>query len=98
MELQLFVMGEVKISPEAKAALERTGTPWGELVAQHGAGEYGDISEAQNLRNRQNTAGQGGVLSSYNLPDGTRLNLYTNMGRDFTFIVVEGQALAEATQ
>jgi hypothetical protein len=98
MATLLFVMGEIKLSPEAKGALNRTGASWGELLARHGAGDYGDITEAQKIRNLENAPGRGGILSGYVLPDTTRINIYTNIERSRTFVVVEGQSLTEATQ
>jgi hypothetical protein len=98
MRTLLFVMGEIKLSPEAKMALKRTGASWGELLARHGAGDYGDVTEAQKRRNLENAPGQGGVLSGYILPDATRINIYTNIERSRTFIVVEGQGLTDASE
>jgi hypothetical protein len=94
----LFVMGEVRLSPEVKKTLNRTGTSWGELLARHSTGDYGDVSEAQKLRNLENANGRGGILSGYIVSDGTRINLYTNAERSFTFVVVEGQSLTDATE
>lgn len=98
MATLLFVMGEVKFSPEAKTALNKTGASWGELLARHGAGDYGDVTEAQKRRNLENAPGKGGILSGYILQDSTRINVYTNIERSRTFIVVEGQGLTEASE
>jgi hypothetical protein len=98
MATLLFVMGGVKFSPEAKVALSRTGVAWGELLARHGAGDYGDVSEAQKRRNLENAPGKGGILSGYVLPDATRINIYTNIERSCTFVVVEGQSLTEVSE
>ena len=98
MATLLFVMGEIKLSPEAKAAFYRTGAFWGELLARHGVGDSGDVTEAQKLRNLENAPGKGGILSGYVLPDATRINIYTNIERSRTFIVVEGQSLTDASQ
>ncbi len=94
----LLVMGEVKLSPEAKAALKRTGASWRELLARHSRGDYGDVTEAQKVRNLENAMGQGGILSGYILPDANRIIIYTNSERSFTFVVVEGQSLTSATE
>jgi hypothetical protein len=98
MRTLLFVMGQIKLSPEAKMVFQRTGAFWGELLARHSAGDYGDVTEAQKRRNLENAPGQGGILSGYVLPDATRINIYTNIERSRTFVVVEGQSLTEASE
>ena len=76
----LFGLGQVVATPGALDDLAANGQTAAELITRHVRGDFGDVCESDAQANRQEIAdGNGRVLSSYTLADGTKTWIITNI-------------------
>jgi hypothetical protein len=81
-----FKVGQVVITPAASAALEASGQTLAELLAQHQAGDWGDVSEQVRAVNERGLAESFNLQSVYVVAPGQRLVVVTNRERTVTMI------------
>ncbi len=85
-----FKLGRVAITPAASAALEANETPGILLLARHVHGDWGEISEHDQLQNDLAVLLGLRVLSSYALPDSKKVWVITEADRSATTILLPG--------
>jgi hypothetical protein len=74
---QMFPLGELFITPDAQAALLRTGhCPW-EFLARHVRGDFGDVPPDDRQANLDALMEGARLMSSYKLVDGSTLWVIT---------------------
>jgi len=70
---QMFPLGQIYVTPDAQAALLRTGhCPW-EFLARHVRGDFGEIPPEDRQANLDALMDGARLMSSYKLNDGTPL-------------------------
>ncbi len=84
-----FELGQIVITPAASAALEASGLSVDELLAQHQAGDWGDVSDQVRMVNERGLAESFNVQSAYQVASGERLVIVTNRDRTLTMIHAE---------
>ena len=73
-----FSLGRVVGTPGALAALEKVGQAPIEYIARHAKGDWGELCEEDKKANAEALKHGSRLLSSYTLPDGTRLWIITD--------------------
>ncbi len=81
------------ITPAASAALEASGHALGDLLAQHQAGDWGDVSEHVRTVNERGLVEQFNLQSTYVVASGARLVVMTNRDRTLTMIHLDPRNL-----
>lgn len=81
-----FEVGEIVVTPAARAAVEANGLTLDQLLARHRAGDWGEVSEQVRTVNERGLSEQFNLQSSYELADGQRLTVVTNRDRSLTMI------------
>jgi len=82
-----FQLGRVAITPAAQTALDAAGVPGVLLLTQHVHGDWGDMTEHDQLQNELAVVLELRVLSSYMLPDGKKVWIITEADRSATTIL-----------
>jgi len=72
----LFPLGQVVATPGALALLEANGMDPLAFLNRHVCGDWGDLDENDRRENELSVREGFRILSSYNLPDGSRLWIY----------------------
>ena len=86
--LPRFPLGHMTMTPGARAALTSTGTNPFALLRRHRAGDWGAVSAADAAENELSVARGFRILSSYFLPDETRVWVITEADRSVTTILL----------
>ena len=86
-----FDVGEIVITPAASAALEANSLTLDGLLAQHQAGDWGDVSAQVREVNERGLLEQFNLQSTYSLTDGWRLVVVTNRERTATTIHLDAK-------
>ncbi len=84
-----FELGQVVITPAASAALETSGLSVDDLLAQHLAGDWGDVSAQVRMVNERGLTESFNLQSAYQVASGQRLVIVTNRDRTLTMIHAE---------
>lgn len=82
----MFQLGEVIVTPRASQALADSALSLDDLLARHGAGDWGDVSAAERRLNDEGVAKRFNLVSSYRTPRGDRLTVVTRADRGSTFV------------
>lgn len=82
MPENLFDLGPIKITPGAVAALERNRMIGQELLDRHVNGDWGIVSEGDKEANDEALKSGEQLLSSYFLPDETKVWILTDVEID----------------
>lgn len=83
-----FQLGRVVITSAASAALEAVGIPGVLLLARHIRGDWGDLTEEDQLQNELALLLHLRVLSSYALPDSGKVWIISEADRAVTTILL----------
>lgn len=81
-----FVLGEVIVTPRARQVLGRAGLTADEILARHGAGDWGDVSDEQWGLNELALHERFNLISAYATPEGERVTVFTKNDRSFTLV------------
>jgi hypothetical protein len=82
----LFCLGRIIMTPGAQATLETNNVPAIRLLLRHASGDWGDLEEDKKANDFDLKAG-GRLLSSYHLPDETKVWVITEWNRTATTIL-----------
>ena len=78
--MELFNLGHITATPGAFAALQECGLIPIPFLARHACGDFGVVDEEDRGRNLEAIRGhQGRILSAYDLPNGQRIWIITNL-------------------
>lgn len=83
-----FALGQVVPTPRALETLDSAGMSLDAFLARHQAGDWGDVSPAQRQLNDQAARSEGHVSSTFVLPHGERLTIFTRGDRVHTLVHV----------
>ena len=86
---QRFALGACRVTPGAQAALRRAGILPLSVLRSHQAGDWGDLDDGDRQANEWALVHGAHLISSYRLPDGTRLWCFTNADRSRTTLLAE---------
>lgn len=78
METISFDLGQIVATPGALEALERVGRTPNEYLQRHIKGDWGDLDAEDKLANAQSLIDGSRIMSSYFLPDETKLWIITD--------------------
>lgn len=78
METISFDLGPVVATPGALLALEKVGKAPTEYIQRHARGDWGDLCDEDQEANRRALADGSRIMSSYFLPDETKLWIITD--------------------
>lgn len=84
-----FALGACRATPGAQAALRRTGIMPLSILRCHQAGDWGEIDTQDRQANEWALTHRAHLLSSYLLPDGTRLWAFTDAARSTTTLLAD---------
>jgi hypothetical protein len=77
-----FNFGQVVATPGALEALQRNNTDGREYLRRHTYGDWGEVCEEDSQLNEQAVQDGSRILSSYQLPDGTKFWIITDAAVD----------------
>ncbi len=86
---QRFALGTCRVTPGAGAALRRAGILPLSVLRSHQAGDWGDLDDGDRQANEWALVHGAHLISSYRLPDGTRLWCFTNADRSRTTLLAD---------
>jgi hypothetical protein len=81
-----FDIGQIVITPAASAALADSGRSLDDLLAQHQAGDWGEVTDKVRAVNERGLVEQFNLQSVYAVSSGQRLVVVTNRDRTLTMI------------
>ena len=84
-----FELGAIKVSSTAANALKETGLALETLLTKHQDGDWGNVDNAQRLRNEWAVEHNGLIRSMYELPNGALLLVSTAITRSCTWAMLE---------
>ena len=86
MARSTFSLGRIVATPAALDALTNAGTSPAIYLERHAAGDFGEVPTSDAQANRRDiAAGEGRVLSAYDLPDSVRVWVITDLAGDETY-------------
>lgn len=88
---QTFPLGRTVATPSALEALERAGQHPVEFVAQHAAGDWGDVDEEDAALNDDAIVDGTRILSAYRTALGTRIWIITEADRSATTVLLPNE-------
>lgn len=80
----MFSLGQVVATPEALAAADKAGVNLAELLVRHIKGDWGDLDKHDKKENDFAVTQNLRILSSYTLPDETKIWVITEASRETT--------------
>ena len=83
-----FSLGRIVATPGALAALEKVGQAPIEYIARHAKGDWGTLCEEDKVANAEALKNGSRLLSSYTLPDQTKLWIITEGDRSVTTLLL----------
>lgn len=83
-----IALGRIFITPDAKAALQTTGTPVLSLLVRHACGDWGDLSLDDKRQNDLSVATGLRILSVYTLSDRSKVWIITEWDRSSTTVLL----------
>lgn len=86
MSRSTFSLGRIVATPAALDALATAGATPAIYLERHAAGDFGEVPSSDAQANRRDIAeDEGRVLSAYELPDGTRVWVITQLAGEATY-------------
>ncbi len=82
----MFSLGQVVVTPTACQVLSGCGKTAEDLLARHQQGDWGEISPLERKINDDGVASSMSIISSYSVPGGHQLNVFTRGDRSCTFV------------
>jgi hypothetical protein len=86
-----FNLGQVVATPGALAALERNGQSPMDFIAQHAAGNWGEVDIEDWAENELSLREGFRLLSAYSLKDGEKLWIITEADRSATTLLLPSE-------
>jgi hypothetical protein len=86
-----FDLGSVVATPGALEALEQNRTNPAQLIARHLSGDWGDLDMEDKRLNDSAVKAGGRILSSYILPDGSKIWIITEWDRSYTTLLLPSE-------
>jgi hypothetical protein len=84
----MFPLGRIRITNGALEALGQSNISADSIIQRHVLGDWGDISDEEKQSNDLAVEMGGRISSTYSLPDGTRVWVYTEGDRRETTILL----------
>ncbi|UQY83019.1 hypothetical protein [Ralstonia pseudosolanacearum] len=81
-------LGQLLATPGARAALQAAGISVFKLLNRHARGDWGELSEEDQLQNNMAAITGQRVLSSYPLPTGQKVWIITEWDRSATTVLL----------
>lgn len=88
---ELFPLGRIVATPGALEVLAAASVDSAALLARHAVGDWGELSEADWQENEFSLNNGFRLLSSYRLPDGTKVWLITEADRSATTLLLPSE-------
>ncbi len=86
-----FALGQVVATPGALSALASSGQTPKALLARHAQGDWGDLGEEDRRENDRSLVRGLRLLSTYALPDGTKLWIITEADHSATTLLLRDE-------
>ncbi len=85
---QLFLLGEIVLTPGAIEALDAAAQMPNEFLDRHAAGDWGDLSEHDRRENERSVREGFRILSAYRTQKDTKIWIITEADRSSTTILL----------
>jgi len=89
--MRLFILGKVKLSPAAAAALVAAGHDLESLLSRHQRGDWGDVDQPQRQYNDWALRHEAILWSTYRLGNEVALLVSTAADRSYTHVLLESE-------
>ena len=86
-----FAPGRLLITPAALAVLAAQGVSCYALIARHVLGDWGDLDQGDRALNESALDRAQRLLSSYHLPDGSKIWIVTEADRSATTVLLPSE-------
>ena len=91
-----FDLGRVVVTPNAFEALRTGSLRLEDLLERHQSGDWGDVSDETAEINEQAVQKHFALVSTYAMPAGERVTVFTRPDRSFTLVSVAPKTRQEA--